>query len=108
MRLLAVTTIAVALVGGALLGGVFAEGGASAAPSLEGQRAATRGLTLQQGARVRGSPALYQRAAQALRKALRLDPGNASAIRGLSALAASRYRFQESLVLAKRAHALEP
>jgi tetratricopeptide (TPR) repeat protein len=110
MRLLAVITIVVALAGGALLGGVFDEGGASAAaaPSIEAQRAATRGLTLQQQARVSGNPALYPRAAQALRKALRLDPGNASAIRGLSALAASRHRFQESLVLAKRARALEP
>src|SRR5688500_13057898 len=108
MRLLAVTTIVVALAGGALLGGVFDEGGASAAPPLEAQRAATRGLTLQQQARVSGNPALYPRAEQALRKALRLDPRNASALRGLSALAASRHRFQESLVLARRAHALEP
>ena len=108
MRLLAVTTTVVALAGGALLGGVFDEGGASAAPSIEAQRAATRGLTLQQQARVSGNPALYPRAERALSEALRLDPGNASAIRGLSALAASRHRFQESLVLAKRARALEP
>src|SRR5918996_745777 len=108
MRLLAVTTTVVALAGGALLGGVIDEGGASAAPSIEAQRAATRGLTLQQQARVSGNPALYPRAERALSEALRLDPGNASAIRGLSALAASRHRFQESLVLAKRARALEP
>lgn len=108
MRLLALTTIVVALAGGALLGGVVDENGASAASSIEAQRAATRGLTLQQQARVSGNPALYPRAAQALREAVRLDPRNASAIRGLAALAASRHRFQESLVLAKRAHALEP
>lgn len=108
MRLLAATTIVVTLAAGALLGGAFQEGSATAAPSSEAQRAATRGLALQQQARVSGSPALYPRAAQALEEALRLDPRNASAIRGLSALAASRHRFQESLVLARRAQALEP
>src|SRR5918996_2257322 len=108
MRLLAVPTLGVAFAGSALLGGVFDEGGASAAPSIEAQRAATRGLTLQQQARVSGNPALYPRAERALSEALRLDPRNASALRGLSALAASRHRFQESLVLARRARALEP
>ena len=63
---------------------------------------------LQQQARVSGNPALYPRAEQALERALRLDPRNASALRGLSALAASRHRFQESLALARRAQALEP
>jgi len=108
MKILAAITIVAALAAGALLGGVFNESGATAAPSLEAQRAATRGLVLQQQARVSGNPALYPRAAQALEEALRLDPRNASAIRGLSALAASRHRFQESLVLARRAQALEP
>lgn len=108
MRLLAATTIAVALAAGALLGGVFHETGATAAPSGEAQRAAKRGLELQQQARVSGNPALYPRAARALEEALRLDPRNALAIRGLSALAASRHRFQESLALARRAQAVEP
>ena len=108
MRLLAATTIVVALAAAALLGGALREGGATAAPSTEAQRAATRGLVLQQQARVSGNPALYPRAEQALERALRLDPRNASAIRGLSALAASRHRFRESLDLARRAQALEP
>ncbi len=108
MRLLAAITIVVTLAAGALLGGAFREGDATAAPSSEAQRAATRGLVLQQQARVSGNPALYPRAAQALEAALRLDPRNASALRGLSALAASRHRFRESLVLARRAQALEP
>ena len=108
MRLLAAISIVAALAAGALLGGVLREDGVSAAPSTEAQRAATRGLVLQQQARVSGNPALYPRAAAALEQALRLDPRNASAIRGLAALAASRHRFRESLVLARRAQALEP
>lgn len=108
MRLLAATTIVVTLAAGALLGGALREGDATAASSSEAQRAATTGLVLQQQARVSGNPALYPRAAQALERALRLDPRNAAAIRGLSALAASRHRFRESLVLAQRAQALEP
>ena len=108
MRLLAAISIVAALAAAALLGGALREGDATAAPSSEAQRAATRGLTLQQQARVSGNPALYPRAAEALERALRLDPGNAAALRGLSALAASRHRFRESLVLAQRARALEP
>jgi tetratricopeptide (TPR) repeat protein len=108
MRLLAATTIVVTLAFGALLGGAFREGTATASPSSEAQRAATSGLVLQQQARVSGNPALYPRAEQALERALRLDPGNAPALRGLSALAASRHRFRESLALARRAQALEP
>jgi tetratricopeptide (TPR) repeat protein len=108
MRLLAVTTIVLTLAAGALLGGALREGDATAAPSSEAERAATRGLALQQQARVSGNPALYPQAEEALRTALRLDPRNAQAVRGLSALAASRHRFTESLALARRAQRLEP
>jgi tetratricopeptide (TPR) repeat protein len=108
MRLLAAISIAAALAAAALLGGALREGDATAAPSTEAQRAATRGLALQQQARVTGNPALYPRAAAALEEALRLDPRSASALRGLSALAASRHRFRESLGFAQRARALEP
>jgi tetratricopeptide (TPR) repeat protein len=108
MRLLAATTIVAALAAAALLGGALREGDAAAAPWTEAERAATRGLVLQQQARVSGNPALYPRAAAALEQALRLDPRNAPALRGLSALAASRHRFAESLVFARRARALEP
>ena len=108
MKLLAAATIVAALAAGALLGGTFDEGGASAAPSIEAERAATRGLTLQQQARVSGNPELYPRAERALERALQLDPRSAQALRGLSALAASRHRFAESLAFAERARALEP
>ena len=108
MKFLAATSIAVALAATMLLGGVVGEEGASAGRSIEADRAATRGLTLQQQARVSGNPALYPRAEQALERALQLDPRSAEALRGLSALAASRHRFAESLAFAKRAQALEP
>ncbi len=108
MKFLAATTIVIALAAGALLGGVVGEDGASAGRSIEAERAATRGLTLQQQARVSGNPELYPRAERALEKALRLDPRSGQALRGLSALAASRHRFAESLALARRAQALEP
>lgn len=108
MKKIALITIVLGLAAGALLGGAFRETGAEAAPSSEAERAATRGLELQQQARVTGNPALYPRAERALEEALRFDPRNAAAVRGLSALAASRHRFQESLVLARRALALEP
>ena len=108
MKFLAATTIVIALAAAALLGGVVGEDGASAGRSIEAERAATRGLTLQQQARVSGNPALYPRAERALDKALRLDPRSGQALRGLSALAASRHRFSESLALARRAQAIEP
>jgi tetratricopeptide (TPR) repeat protein len=108
MRLLAATSIIIALAAAVLLGGVVGEDGASAGRSIEADRAATRGLTLQQQARVSGNPALYPRAEQALERALKLDPQNAQALQGLSALAASRHRFSESLALARRAQTLEP
>ena len=108
MRLLAAPTIVVTLAAAALLGGAVREGAATAAPSTEAQLAATRGLVLQQQARVTGNPALSPRAEEALERALRLEPRNAAALRGLSALAASRHRFRESLTFARRARALEP
>ena len=108
MKLLAITTVVVALAAAALLGGILGEDGASAGRSIEAERAATRGLTLQQQARVSGNPELYPRAERALERALRLDPRSGQALRGLSALAASRHRFSESLALARRAQALEP
>ena len=108
MRLIATTIIVITLASAAFLGGTLREGGAAAAPPFEASRAATRGLVLQQQARVSGNPALYPRAERELRRALRLDPRSAEALRGLAALAASRHRFGESLALAKRAKALEP
>ena len=108
MRLFATTIIVITLASAAFLGGTLREGGAAAAPPFEASSAATRGLVLQQRARVSGNPALYPRAERELRRALRLDPRSAEALRGLAALAASRHRFGESLALAQRAKALEP
>ena len=104
-RLLFLTVTAVGL-GAALLGGALREE-AGARPA-DAERVALRGLELQQRARVSGDPSLYPRAERELRRALGLDPGNAAAVRGLAALAASRHRFAESLALAQRARRLEP
>ena len=109
MKLTAFLAAAVALAASALFGGVLREGEASAAPRAdEAQRVAVQGLVLQQQARVSGNPALYVRTEKKLREALRLDSRNAAAVRGLSALAASRHRFRESLELARTARDLEP
>lgn len=109
MKLTAFLAAAFALAASALFGGVLREGEASAAPRAdEAQRVAVQGLVLQQQARVSGNPALYVRTEKKLREALRLDSRNAAAVRGLSALAASRHRFRESLELARTARDLEP
>lgn len=108
MKTITFISVVIAAAAALLLGGALREGDATAAPSQEAERAATRGLVLQQEARVSGNPALYPRAEQALQEALRLDPRNAAALQGLSALAASRHRFRESLVLARRAQAAAP
>jgi tetratricopeptide (TPR) repeat protein len=97
---------AVAVAVTVLLGGTLREGTGSS--SDDAQRVALRGLELQQQARASGDPALYPRAERELRRAAELDPGNAAAVRGLAALAASRHRFAESLPLARRALRLEP
>jgi tetratricopeptide (TPR) repeat protein len=108
MKKILFPVVAFAAAGVVLLGGTLRERTAAAAPPGEAQRAALRGLDLQQQARVSGNPVLYPRAEKALREALRLDPSNAAAIRGLAALAAGRHRFGESLAHARRAQALEP
>jgi tetratricopeptide (TPR) repeat protein len=90
-----------------LLGGALRESAAAARPD-EAQRLAVRGLQLQQQARATGNPVLYPLAEQKLEAALTRDSRNAAAVRGLAALAASRHRFGESLVLAQRAQRLEP
>ena len=102
MRLLAVTTIVVSSRPPARCSAAtFHEGNATAAPSSEAQRAATRGLVLQQQARVSGNPALYPQAEQALERALRLDPRNAS--RAARALGARRVTPSLSRVARPRA-----
>jgi tetratricopeptide (TPR) repeat protein len=106
MKKISFLAAAAAFAAALLLGGTLRDDAAARAPDAE--RVALRGLELQQQARASGDPALYPRAERELRRALRLDPDNAAAVRGLAALAASRHRFGESLGLAERALRLEP
>jgi tetratricopeptide (TPR) repeat protein len=100
----ALTLLAASLVGG-VLREVRADDGSQA---LRAAALAERGLLLQERARRSGDPALYPAAERELREALRLDPRNAEALLGLAALAGSRHRFDEMLVLARRAQDVAP
>ena len=106
MKKVGFLAVAAALAGAVLLGGTLRE--SDVVRPGDASRSALRGLELQQLARVTGDPALYPRAERELRRALVLDPRNVTAVRGLAALAATRHRFAESLVLAQRALRLEP
>jgi tetratricopeptide (TPR) repeat protein len=66
------------------------------------------GLAYQQRARETADPSWYPRSEHALRRALRLQPGDAAAIGGLGSLALSRHRFREALVLGRRALSIAP
>jgi tetratricopeptide (TPR) repeat protein len=66
------------------------------------------GLAYQQRARETGDPSWYPRSQRALRRALRLAPGDATAVGGLGSLALSRHRFREALALGRRALRLAP
>src|SRR5687768_13166371 len=108
-RLLLISTLVVAVLAATLLGGVLREARADGAPrTVESGRLAQRGLELQELARRTADPALYPPAERAFRAAIRLDPRNGVAVRGLAALAGSRHRFSEMLLLARQALALEP
>ena len=97
------------LLAASLLGGVLREARADGpARSTKSAQLAEAGLALQERARRTGDAALYPAAERALSDAVRLDPANATAVRGLAALAGSRHQFREMLGLARRALALEP
>jgi tetratricopeptide (TPR) repeat protein len=64
------------------------------------------GLAYQQRARDTGDPTYYTKSAGVLTRALRYAPNNLLATTGLGALALSRHRFHEALVLGRRAVAL--
>ncbi len=64
------------------------------------------GLAYQQRARETGDPAYYTKSDGVLRRALRYAPNDLVATTGLGALALSRHRFHEALVLGRRAVAL--
>lgn len=66
------------------------------------------GLVYQQRARETGDPALYPLSERALRRSLSLAPRNDLAVTGLAAVAASRHRFDEARILARRALVLNP
>jgi len=66
------------------------------------------GLAYQQRARETGDPDLYPLSEQALRRSLSLAPRNDLAVTGLAAVAASRHRFGEARILARRALVLNP
>ena len=95
--------------GATLLGGVLREARADGrSQAAESAQLARRGLEVQERARRTADPTLYPAAERAFREAIRLDPRNAEAVRGLAALTGSRHRFREMLPLARRALALEP
>jgi tetratricopeptide (TPR) repeat protein len=79
-----------------------------ATSSRDGQALVLLGLAYQQRARETGRPSFYPRSETVLRRALRLDSGNALALSGLAALAASRHRFGEARDLARRTLAVNP
>jgi tetratricopeptide (TPR) repeat protein len=66
------------------------------------------GLAYQQRARETGDPTYYTKSGQALHRALALAPRDLLATSGLGSLALSRHRFDEALVLGRRAHAISP
>jgi tetratricopeptide (TPR) repeat protein len=66
------------------------------------------GLTYQQLARETGDLSYYERSEEALERALRIAPRDHLATTGKAALAASRHRFREALVLARNAVSLSP
>jgi tetratricopeptide (TPR) repeat protein len=66
------------------------------------------GLAYQQRARETGDSSYYPRSGRALRRALRLGPGDAVATGGLGSLALSRHRFREALAHGRQALRLAP
>jgi len=74
----------------------------------DGRSLTLLGLAYQQRARETGDLTFYERSAGALERALSIDARDYVAVTGTAALAASRHRFDEALVLARRAVALSP
>jgi tetratricopeptide (TPR) repeat protein len=66
------------------------------------------GLAYQQRARETGDPTYYTKSDGVLARALRYAPNDLLATSGLGALALSRHRFRDALVLGRRAVALSP
>ena len=66
------------------------------------------GLAYQQRTRETADPSDYPRSERALRRALTLQPKNASVVSALGSLALARHQFAEALVLGLRAQRLAP
>jgi tetratricopeptide (TPR) repeat protein len=66
------------------------------------------GLAYQQQARETGDPTYYTKSDGVLARALRFTPNDLLATSGLGALALSRHRFREALVLGRRTVAISP
>jgi tetratricopeptide (TPR) repeat protein len=66
------------------------------------------GLAYQQRARETADASYLTKSDVALRRALAVAPEDATATEGLAALALSRHKFSEALVLSRRARALSP
>ncbi|MEW2300964.1 tetratricopeptide repeat protein [Streptomyces sp. NPDC006655] len=64
---------------------------------------ATLGLAYVEQARTKGDPSRYPQADKALKRALRITPGNDQALAGQAALAAARHQFADALTYADRA-----
>ncbi|MFE9453199.1 tetratricopeptide repeat protein [Streptomyces sp. NPDC006739] len=69
---------------------------------------ATLGLAYDEQARTKGDPSRYPQAEQALKRSLRLSPGNVEALAGQAALAAARHQFQDALTYADQALKQDP
>lgn len=91
-----------------LFGGVFGQDTAARPGPFAAEAEVRRGYEELELARVKVDPSRYPVAEARFRDALRIGGANASALRGLAALAAARHRFDRSLELAQRARTLDP
>jgi tetratricopeptide (TPR) repeat protein len=74
----------------------------------DGRGWASLGLAYVRQARITADPRYYPMADEALRRSLRILPGNPDALIGLAALAAAEHDFEAALTLGTRARALNP
>jgi tetratricopeptide (TPR) repeat protein len=81
---------------------------ALAADPTDSHLATMLGDAYYQRSRESADPAYYARAEQAYSTALQIDPARVEAVTGQATLALARHDFAGGLVLAQRAHALEP
>ena len=103
-RLALMGAVAAIVATASLLGGVLREEPSASAAG--GDSAA--GLAYLQRARETGDVAWYERAEDALRRAVARDPEDLAATTGLGSLALARHEFRRALALGRRAVALSP